>query len=361
MGKKLTTEEFITKAKAVHGDKFDYSLVEYVNGKSTIKLICPKHGVFDKLADKHLSGQGCQKCATIRNALSQDIVIKQFQTVHTGSKFDYSLVSYTYDNTKVKIICNTCNKMFEQTPSAHKQGQGCPYCIGKHLTLDGVVNRFIKIHGNKFDYSEVKYVKNSQKVKIICNTCNKHFLTSPSNHYKYGCPHCVNRYRTPEEFVNQCIEIHDNKYNYSETEYVNAKHKVKVYCNTCNDYFYIRPSHHLNNVGCASCAGSKGEHTIKNILQDLNFKYVQEKRFNDCVYKRPLPFDFYIPSLNVCIEYDGQHHFKCVEFFGESHYNDTQIRDDIKTQYCVDNNIQLIRIPYWEFNNIEEILKRELN
>ena len=99
-----------------------------------------------------------------------------------------------------------------------------------------------------------------------------------------------------------------------------------------------------------------------NAVYDLNIKYIEQYKFDDCIYKDKLIFDFYIPSLNTCIEYDGEGHYKPFRFNKDKEtmqkkLEETQIRDAIKTQYCKDNNIKLIRIPYFEFDNIDEILK----
>ena len=102
-------------------------------------------------------------------------------------------------------------------------------------------------------------------------------------------------------------------------------------------------------------------------MKEFNVEYIAQYTYLNCKDKRALPFDFYIPSLNICIEYDGEYHYKPIKFKNQSEEetkNNFKIRvehDNIKTQYCLDNNIKLIRIPYWEFDNIENILKQELN
>ena len=115
---------------------------------------------------------------------------------------------------------------------------------------------------------------------------------------------------------------------------------------------------------CPYCKTSKGEEKISEVLFKYKIINEREKVFKGCVYKGNLRFDFYLPNQNICIEYDGKQHFEPQDFSGhgnsESEFKETQLRDSIKTQYCKDNNIKLIRIPYWDFDNIETILRKEL-
>ena len=113
------------------------------------------------------------------------------------------------------------------------------------------------------------------------------------------------------------------------------------------------------------CYNSFGENKIRKFLKSKKIKFFEEYKFSDCINIRPLRFDFYLPKKNICIEYDGRFHFEMKEdFYGDKAEQvllENQQRDKIKDEYCFKNNIKLIRIPYWEFENIEEILVKELN
>lgn len=107
---------------------------------------------------------------------------------------------------------------------------------------------------------------------------------------------------------------------------------------------------------------SKGEKKIAKILDEMNIPYFKQYRFDECRYKNPLPFDFYLPQHDICIEYDGELHYESIEHFGgDNKLEETQIRDKIKTKYCKKHKIKLIRIPYWDFDRIESILEEILN
>jgi len=242
--------------------------------------------------------------------------------------------------------------------------------MSKKLTTTEFIERAIKIHGNKYDYSNVEYVTSREKVKIYCNVCHHEFYQRPDSHInkKDGCPICkinlnADRCRhTNEIFIKNAIYVHGNKFDYSSVEYINANTPVVIKCNKCGNIFNQRPSKHIHRKdGCPICKQSKGESKIQQILTKLNIVYIQEYSFDDCRYKYPLKFDFYIPKYNICIEYDGRHHFESVkDFGGDDEFVKIKIRDNIKTSYCNKNGIKLIRIPYTKFDAIEDILTQSI-
>ena len=190
MPKKKTKEEFIAKAKLVHGDKYDYSKVEYVGALTKVCIICPKHGEFCQEANSHLRGQGCPKCKSKKQTCTTDEFIAKAKKIH-GDKYDYSKVNYVNNYTKVCIICHEHGE-FWQTPGAHLRGQGCPKCKSKKqtCTTDEFIAKAKKIHGDKYDYSKVEYVNRKTKVCIICPKHGE-FWQTPSAHLRgQGCPKC---------------------------------------------------------------------------------------------------------------------------------------------------------------------------
>lgn len=198
MPKIITTEDVINISKIRHGDKYDYSLVDYINAKTKIKIICPKHGVFEQIPYDHMYENGCRKCG--RDKCSEErrynnsIFIEKAKSIH-GNKYDYSLVDYKKSNTKVKIICHT-HGVFEQTPNTHLSGSGCNKCahISKGLKSRIKKEDFIKkckiIHKNKYEYSLVIYINSDANIDIIC-PYHGVFSQRAIKHKKgQGCPKC---------------------------------------------------------------------------------------------------------------------------------------------------------------------------
>lgn len=165
--KRLTTKEFITKAKSVHGNTYDYSKVDYIRAIDPVEIICRKHGSFMQLPYNHLKGNGCELCTRYEaRRLGKDEFIKRAIKVH-GNKFDYSEVEYVNTKTPVKIICPN-HGIFAQKPEKHLAGHGCPECIkNKKDDKESFIRKARRVHGNLYDYSFVEYVDQKTKVCII--------------------------------------------------------------------------------------------------------------------------------------------------------------------------------------------------
>lgn len=299
--------------------------------------------------------------------LTTEIFITRSKLIH-GDKYDYKLTNYIDSHTKVKIFCNKHKIIFEQLPHNHFK-YGCLLC-GKESknnilsmsfeTFKDIAN---KIHNNKYEYNFSVYVNNHTKIKILCK---KHgiFEQLPKNHInkKYGCPVCSkNKKMTTDEFIIKSKEIFGLIYDYSNVTYINSNTKVKINC-LQHGVFEVTPNNHLcKKYGCPTCKQSKGERNISNFLDKNNINYIKQYKFDNCIDKRKLPFDFYLPDYNTCIEFDGEQHFRINNTWGEKSFLQTQKHDLIKTNFCSKNNIKLIRIKYNEIDlkNILYILKNE--
>jgi len=286
---------FIEKAIKIHNDRYDYSLVEYKSAKTKIKIICKKHGVFEQTPSNHLSGKGCRFCAKNVKYTNEEI-LKMFKGMH-GDKYSYSDMKYENMFKKVKIECFT-HKLFEQTPKNHLMGKGCPKCVGKQLNREETIARLIEIHGNIYDYSEVDVRKAKDKIKILCK-----------------------------------------------------KHGAFLQSLDC----------HKRGQGCPNCKKSKAVNLIKIFLEENKFDYKTEFTFNNCRNPKTnklLPFDFYIPTKNICIEYDGEQHFKPMRFSrnNQKELEEIQYRDEIKNSFCKNYKIKLIRLDFNNFSRIESLL-----
>jgi hypothetical protein len=199
--RKLTTKEFVTKAKDVHGETYGYELSHYVSTHVKVKIVCKAHGVFEMSPAHHLSGQGCGLCAIEKTASDQKLSVQQFieraQALHGKNAYDYSFVQYTNNQTKVVIICKD-HGQFNQTPACHLSGQGCPICAVSRngLALSrkaGLVfeEKALARHGDLYDYTLVEYRLSKTPVKIICKDHGP-FLQTPSDHLGgKGCPSCA--------------------------------------------------------------------------------------------------------------------------------------------------------------------------
>ncbi len=194
---KLSTKEYIEKAKKVHGNKYQYHFVNFTRYKSNIKLVCTIHGIFSQRADVHLKS-GCKKCGDDSKRFPQEKIIELSKKVH-GDKYDYSKIIYKSYNENVEIICKIHGSFF-QTPHNHiSNKQDCGLCVGG-ITYN--TSEFIRkcniIHKNKYDYSKTKYIDSCLKVSIICPEHGEFNQLANSHTTGKGCLKCGNKYNFME-------------------------------------------------------------------------------------------------------------------------------------------------------------------
>lgn len=354
-----STLSFVADAIAIHGDKYNYSLVEYINNKTAVTIICPEHGLFKQAPNPHLRGSGCSVCGRIKanskiRSCTTDFIVKA--RIKYGNKYDYSNVIYEGNKKKVSITCSKHGE-FKQKPNSHLCGYGCPKCgqdrsYWNKLDTQEFLNKARIIHGNKYDYGQAVYIKSSEKVAIKCLLHGIFYQTPNAHLVGSGCPDCGDRIRhekkvgTTEEFIYRAKIKHGDKYDYSSVNYVRARLKTEIICPTHGSFFQT-PASHLSGQGCPICLESHGERYIAMLLNRHGIVYKREKTFIGCRNINKLRFDFYIPVLNMCIEYDGgQHYSPCAYFGGLSKFELQKKRDLIKTDFCFNNGIRLIRIPF---------------
>jgi hypothetical protein len=349
----------IEKFKSIHGDAYDYSLVNYINNITKIEIICKIHGVFEQTPHHHKRGGGCGKCTKGAPSLSKDDFIKKSVSKH-GNLYDYSLVNYINNRTKVEIIC-TKHGIFNQTPQSHLNGSGCSMCNVKCIKNDELIKRFNDKHNGSYTYllCEERY-KLSDFIDIKCEIHGV-FTQRISNHLVSGCQKCGGFVYDNDDFVDKSIKVHGDKYDYSLSVYKNFKTDVNIICKK-HGIFKQKPYLHTSGSGCAKCNEPKGEKIISWFLTKKGIKYETQKTFDDCVYKRKLRFDFYLPEYNTCIEYNGIQHYEEVKAFGgHSYLLDIKNKDNIKVNYCNNVNINLLVIKYTDFENISNIISNYIS
>lgn len=220
------TEYFINKATQIHGNKYDYSKTKYIKSNEKLEIICLTHGSFWQRANRHLQGDGCPYCGGTKKITTEEFIEKARQ-VH-GDKYDYSKVNYINNHTKVCIICPEHGE-FWQTPSHHLANVACPSCYGnKKITTEEFIEKARQIHGDKYDYSESEYIGNSRKLKIKCNSCGRFFSQTPNNHlYGHGCPFCFHKISAQEKFVAELMQTFLKKKKIDVNFWFEQKYRLK--------------------------------------------------------------------------------------------------------------------------------------
>lgn len=284
-------------------------------------------------------------------------------------EYGFTLLSREYINDYTKLILQDKEQyiysvgysIFKTNLSSKKFSKSNPFTI-RNIKL------WCKLNNKPFELISEEYNGASIQMKWKClkENCGEIFESTWSNtSCDCGCPYCSNRKVgsknnltvTHPELIK---EWHiDNIILPTEVTYGSTK-KIKWICSKCGNAWKasINSRTRPESSGCSECIKSKLEKDTSDFLIDNNIEYISQYRFKDCRDKLPLPFDFYLPILNVCIETDGIQHEKPYKFFGgEKKFNILKKHDQIKTDYCLSNNIKLIRIPYSKIKKISEILK----
>ena len=269
MSKKLTQKEVLERFKKVHGDKYDYSLVDYKGQGKKVIIVCRVHGDFPQVPISHWLGAGCPDCGIIqrkeKRKLGFDEFVERSNVLH-GNFYGYEKVEYVNNVTNVIIICPKHGE-FPQKPVKHLIGRGCPDCgkIKQSNSSRKTTEKFIEdsklVHGDEYDYSPVKYVISTTKVKIICKKDGHGiFEQNPDSHSRgQGCPDCgliqrkEKRKLGNDEFIERSNVKHNNLYGYEKVEYVNTNTHVIIIC-PLHGEFHKTPGKHLQGQGCPKCA-----------------------------------------------------------------------------------------------------------
>lgn len=346
--KKTTEQNFINKAKKRFKTKYDYNLVKFFDINTEVDIICPIHGVFKKTPNQHIKGkQGCEKCNKYHKLTNND-VIAQFKKQH-GDLYDYSKVNYVNELTKISVICKKHGE-FKILPLNHKRGVGCKKCIEhfRKFTKESILERFTKIHGDKYEYKLNSPVIVDNKIIVINKHYNSEHLITPRSLLNGTKCSMINAINKTDYIIKEFQEKHENEYDYYKVKYISDSKKITIVCKKHGD-FKTSPRNHLNGCGCPICKESKGERKIRIILNKNKINYKLQYNFDDCIYKRKLFFDFYLIDLNTCIEFNGEQHYVPYRFLEEDKsFQLRQKRDNIKKEYCEKNNIPFFIIRYDE-------------
>lgn len=340
------------------------------------------HTTFSSISNK-VKGKGCPYCSGHK-------VLRKFNDLATTNpelldEWDYE--KNTIKPEEVSKGCSTkvwwkCSKghSWEATISSRTQKRGCPYCSGLKA-IPGKTDLFSKFPhlASEWDYEKNKRIDpllvaatSNKKVWWKCNKGHSwEARISSRSDKKTGCPYCSNTlilsgyndFKTTHPYLMKDWDYEKNS-TPPEEIFRGTQEIFWWKCHKCGKSWRTSPNCRTSPHGsnCPYCSSkSKNEDKIDYILTLYNITYEKEKRFDNCIDKRQLPFDWYLPEHNICIEYDGeQHYIENPVWGGKEALLETKRRDEIKTKYCLENNLPLLRIPYWEKKNINTILEEEI-
>lgn len=346
MGKKRTHNDYITDVFNINPNIEVIGI--YINARTPITHRCKKDGYeWDVSPDHILRGRGCPKCA------------KNIKRTHSSFISELSIINNNvevieqYINNKTKILCKCKIDGFKwyAYPDNLLNGHGCPKCSAleikknKTKTHDDYIVELEKIAPNILVFD--RYVRNDVPILHKCIIDNYEWKAIPGNLLRGAqCPRCSKKEKyTTDSFKEKMSQINDDIIILGE--YVHSKSKILCKCKIDGYEWEATPTNLIYGRGCPICNESHGEKIISSYLIDNHIAFCSQYTFLECKRIKMLPFDFYLEDYNACIEYDGEQHYKPVDYFGgQQGLEQRKINDAIKTKYCKDNNIPLLRIKY---------------
>lgn len=363
MGKKLTDEEYRQKLKETNP--------EYIN-------IMPYQGSKTKILHRHIPcgytwdvkpnvlDQNTYGCPLCSGKVRKDIdYFKNEVNQLVGD--EYSVIGdYVNTHTKTTFKHNTCKNEFDMTPHNFLSGQRCPQCQHRSYrkTTEEFKEELFNLVGDEY-ILEDEYINVRTKVNLRHKICGEIWNTTPGEVLQgYRCVHCYgNNLLSQEEFEKRVYEQRGNEYTVVG-KYINYSTKLSMRHNKCGCVWDVVPGTFLcKESGCPKCNQSKGESKIEKYLCDNSIIYIPQMKYDDLlgIKNIPLSYDFYLPDYNILIEYQGQQHERPVDWFGgEEKFKRQQEIDNMKKEYAMEHNIELLEIWYYDFKNIEQILESRL-
>ncbi|MFM0192131.1 hypothetical protein PQQ65_03485 [Paraburkholderia strydomiana] len=307
---KGTTESFIAEARTIHGDRYDYSRVDYKGRLRKVCIICREHGEFWQAPSNHVHrASNCPTCVGVKRVTLKDF-IRRARGEH-GDRYDYSQAVFKGVDHKVKIVCPD-HGVFEQAAYDHMKGRGCAVCgaaqaiSAQRHDLTVFLDRAKAKFGNKWDYSSAVYVNSNTKTEIKCPEHGSFWQTPHEHIASTGCPQCSTVARVDrDEFFRRAFAVHGLTYDYSQIVFNGMRRKLKVICRTHGEFETLPKDHVDKGAGCPSCARerttSRAERELAEWIASLGLKVVR----NDRRALDGFEIDIYLPDRKLGIEYHG--------------------------------------------------------
>lgn len=343
---------------------------EYSNCNEKLEIIDKNGHVFFRSFDKFKNSKRylCPECSREISSKKRTYTYDYIKEYFKKNGFDLLTQEVKNNKQPLKIKCEHGHITYKNFDSLKNKKSKCSKCVRNSKYLYEEVKNFIAQEG--YDLISTEYTGANDRIQISCKNKNHPLISTTFSSFKNGnhrCSKCVSeRISSEQRHTYEYIENYFSSFRYKliSKEYVNNITPLDVLCDKGHHY-KVAFNNFKKGTRCPVCYNklreSKGVSKIKAVLCMMNIDFKIEKKFDDCKFKRCLPFDFYIPSLNIAIEFDGRQHFEIVDYFGGFEgFVKTKIRDSVKNLYCKENNIKLIRIPYYEIDNIENILKKEI-
>ena len=367
-GYSLTHDEFVRCVAEVNPNI--EVLGTYTRLKDHIACRCRLDGYeWSPLAGTIIDGHGCPKCKGRNHAKSSRKTHEQFlQELQAVNPNIEVLGTYQTANTKIKCRCKIDGNEWMAKPSLLLSGRGCPVCGYRTVSRKGSISfdefreRLNTVNPDVELLDE--YQNCSTKMKCQCKICGYEWMTTGQRLLRGdGCAKCSgNAQLTQEEFERRMASV--NPHITIIGKYTGRHTLVKCRCNDCDTEWESYPGNLYQGWGCPHCHMSRGERAIETYLINKGYDFQYNHSIDGCKSNKHLLFDFVLPKLRTVIEYDGEQHFRPVQFGGmgkekaQKNFEISKRRDAIKNRFCADNDIRMIRVPYTDYDQIDNILDK---
>lgn len=367
--------DFLGKAKTAHGERYDYSMVDYNDAHTKIHIICAKHGGFHQKPMNHTNrGQGCPKCSGIYTRTLEDF-LREAKEVH-GNEYDYTQVELIdYSTIKIKIVCRV-HGIFEQLPRNHVgQKHGCPDCNNRRrIDTETFISDVREIHGDRYDYSKLVYIGMHGHVTIICREHGP-FEQIAQSHFSgsTGCKKCRHDVYNQESFIKKASEVHNNMYDYRLVEYTNSAAHVNIIC-SIHGSFSITSNSHVQGFGCGKCGRARGANmrrkSLEAFIADAQAMHGERYDYSNVEYVSTAHHVEIICVDHGCFSQNAQNHLsgagcpRCAnchrrtqqDFLQEASVVHGKKYDYSKSEFTsVDNHVSIICDVHGEFRQIAKL------
>jgi len=335
----MTKVEFISKANKIHNYKFDYNKVDFEFVTDNIIISCKLHGDFNQKVYSHLSGRGCKECYFENRNKDINTFIYKSKLIY-GDKFIYNKFVYLNTKSESEIVCQNGHSFFI-SPNRHFTGKTvCPFCKSEEYERKWS-SLLEPISG--FKYLQFK----GEKVTIECNKCGSIFIRKTSAHYKLkNCPNCQPKKYKTDKFIQKSIEKHGDKFIYDESEYIDSRSMITLFCKNGHK-FVQKANNHLNGTGCPKC-------NRFNVKESKLLEFIQKNidtviKTSDRKVLKGMELDIYLPELKLGFEFNGLYWHS--EIFKDKKYHLN------KTEICNTQGVELFHIWEDDWMNKQEIVK----
>ena len=375
--KKTDLKSFVKRARKIHGNKYCYALVKFKDLNDDIEIICLKHGVIKQKASNHLTGKGCKYCAIDEQKISKEEFIEKAKKIHGDKYDYSNIPDRVSAEEEIEIFCNECNSYFKSSRRKIMMADTpCSFCYSKlrgkqrTKTFEWFEKEIEKIHDNKYSLYKDKYLNTKTETVVFCKKCNKDFKIIPMHLLQGGgCQRCAietvakAKMLKQEDVEKEIKKACSDRYTFKPFKYDASRTVINFHCSK-HDFNFQQSfaTYRANGICCPKCKPkSKAELEVFDFLKEnrINFRY--NETMDGLKDDGTLFPDFFLPEQKIMIEVNGEHHYRPTDYSGKlseeemiKSFHKQKHHDWLKRKYCKRHGYRYEEIWFYE-NTIDKL------